>query len=57
MTFVVERLGEPGGGVRLAADLVDRSRGLPGVIGCHLSTFRGDVELALAVAERLRSPR
>ncbi len=48
------RLAEPGGGIRVAAELVAQLRGLPGVIGCHLSTFRGDVELALAVAEALR---
>ena len=51
---VRRRLREPGGGVRVAAELVGELRGLPGVIGCHLSTFRGDVELVLAVAEGLR---
>jgi 5,10-methylenetetrahydrofolate reductase len=51
---VRRRLREPGGGVRVAAELVGELRGLPGVIGCHLSTFRGDVDLALAVAEALR---
>lgn len=47
------RLAERRGGVSLAVDLVAELRELPGVVGCHLSTLRGDVHLALAVAERL----
>jgi methylenetetrahydrofolate reductase (NADPH) len=48
------RLAEPRGGIGLAVDLVAELRELPGVVGCHLSTLRGDVELAVAVAEALR---